>query len=112
MPALTRDRIRKARSGEREHILWDTTNDKGNPVEGGVAGFGVRVLPGGSRSFFLQFRARDGERLDSEVGGRISFYRPFGAWGFWIWPSQGLPPLAIDGRPSGAGEVPWLGEVP
>jgi integrase len=60
--ALTRDRIRKARDCEREYILWDTTDDKGKAAEGGLPGFGVRILPGGSRTFFLQFRARDGER--------------------------------------------------
>ncbi|MFM9844001.1 MAG: tyrosine-type recombinase/integrase, partial [Dongiaceae bacterium] len=52
MPALTRDSIRKARSGDRERILWDRD----------TPGFGCRILPGGSRTFFLQFRAKDGDR--------------------------------------------------
>src|SRR5262245_15117958 len=47
MAGLTEDRIRNARSGDGERILWD----------GKLPGFGCRILPGGTRTLFLQFRA-------------------------------------------------------
>jgi len=48
LPGITEKAIAAARSGDRERILWDG--------DGGLPGFGVRILPGGVKTFFLQYR--------------------------------------------------------
>src|SRR5215470_14989730 len=52
MARLTEDSIRNARSGGSEQIIWD----------GKLPGFGCRILPGGARTFFLQYRVKAGDR--------------------------------------------------
>ena len=54
---LTKTKIEKAEvpPGTRQVMLWDTV----------VSGFGVRCLPGGSKTFVYRYRPRGGGRRHS-----------------------------------------------
>jgi integrase len=56
---LTETTIRRARLGPKQEqdILWDTL----------VKGFGVRILPGGSKTFWFQYRPPGGRSVSSRM---------------------------------------------
>src|SRR5215831_3425272 len=56
---LTDAMIRKARLGpkQKQKILWDTA----------VTGFGVRILAGGSKTFWFQYRPPGGRSVSSRM---------------------------------------------
>jgi hypothetical protein len=75
---LTDAMIRKARLGpqQKQQILWDTS----------VTGFGLRILAGGSKTFWFQYRPPGGRSVSSRMV-RIG-----------PWPSISLPSFAPDNR--------------
>ena len=52
--ALTHDAVSRALPRERAYVMWDDA----------VVGFGLRVSPGGTKSFFVQCRTGAGRRSD------------------------------------------------
>ena len=52
--ALTREVVSGAEPLETPYVIWDDR----------LTGFGVRVSPGGAKSFFVQFRTGEGRRTD------------------------------------------------
>ncbi len=62
MPKLTKTAIELADpKPEKEYRLWDGDTD-------GISGFGIRVKPSGTRSFFYQYRAADGRKKRITIG--------------------------------------------
>jgi hypothetical protein len=47
MPKLTKRMVEAAAPGERDYMLWD----------GDIPGFGLRVLPSGTKTYLVQYRA-------------------------------------------------------
>ena len=52
--ALTGEVVSRAESLEAPYVIWDDR----------LTGFGVRVSPGGTKSFFVQYRTGEGRRTD------------------------------------------------
>ena len=52
--ALTGELVSRAESGGAPYVIWDDR----------LTGFGVRVSPGGTKAFFVQYRTGEGRRTD------------------------------------------------
>ena len=52
--ALTGEAVSRAEPGGAPYVIWDDR----------LTGFGVRVSPGGTKAFFVQYRTGDGRRTD------------------------------------------------
>ena len=53
--ALTTASVAKASPQQKAYVVWDA----------GLTGFGRRVSPGGTKSFFIQYRSGEGRRTDA-----------------------------------------------
>ena len=52
--ALTREVVSRAEAHDAPYVIWDDR----------LTGFGVRVSPGGTKAFFVQYRTGEGRRTD------------------------------------------------
>ena len=103
--ALTREVVSRAEPLQAPYVIWDD----------GLTGYGLRVSPGGAKSFFVQYRTGEGRRSDRNrklTLGRYPGLSPGGA----RKQAQALLGRARDGRdPSReralARELPRVGEA-
>ena len=103
--ALTGEVVSRAEPLGAPYVIWDDR----------LTGFGVRVSPGGTKSFFVQYRTGEGRRTDRNRKLTLGRY-PGLSPGAARKQAQALLGRARDGRdPSGeralARELPRVGEA-
>ena len=103
--ALTGEEVTRAEPRSAPYVIWDDR----------LTGFGVRVSPGGTKSFFLQFRTGEGRRTDRNQKLTLGRY-PGLSPGAARKQAQALLGRARDGRdPSReralARRIPHVGEA-
>ena len=103
--ALTREVVSRAEPLQAPYVIWDN----------GLTGYGLRVSPGGAKSFFVQYRTGEGRRSDRNRKLTLGRY-PGLSPGVARKQAQALLGRARDGRdPSReralARELPRVGEA-
>ena len=65
--ALTREVVSRAEPLQAPYVIWDD----------GLTGYGLRVSPGGAKSFFVQYRTGEGRRSDRNCKLTLGRYPGF-----------------------------------